>query len=84
MQSVTVTVPEEIRAIIDKPAAYLVATEVGPVLQLSDPAIRAQARAGRLPFPAVVVGQRVRIPKIPFLRYLGYDVTIQTEKQEAS
>lgn len=32
MQSVTVTVPEEIRAIIDKPAAYLVATEVGPVL----------------------------------------------------
>ena len=76
MDSITVQVPEEIRAIIDKPRAYLVATEVGPVLQLSDPAIRAQARAGRLPFPAVVVGQRVRIPKIPFLRYLGYDVKI--------
>ena len=81
MQRVTVTVPDEIRAIIDKPSAYLVATEVGPVLQLSDPAIRAQARAGKLPFPAVVVGQRVRIPKIPFLRYLGYDVKI---KEDAS
>ena len=84
MERISVAVPEEIRAIIDKPAAYLVATEVGPVLHLSDPAIRAQARAGRLPFPAVVIGQRVRIPKIPFLRYLGYDVAIQTEKQEAS
>lgn len=81
MQSVTVTVPDEIRAIIDKPAAYLVATEVGPMLQLSDPAIRAQARAGRLPFPAVVVGQRVRIPKIPFLRYLGYDVQVDFNKE---
>lgn len=85
MEQISVAVPDEIRAIIDKPAAYLVATEVGPVLQLSDPAIRAQARAGLLPFPAVVVGQRVRIPKIPFLRYLGYDVHIRTNKdKEAS
>ena len=81
MQTVSVGVPEQIRAIIDKPRAYLVATEVGPVLNLSDPAIRAQARAGMLPFPAVCVGQRVRIPKIPFLRYLGYDIEI---KEDAS
>ena len=81
MQTVSVGVPDQIRAIIDKPRAYLVATEVGPVLNLSDPAIRAQARAGMLPFPAVVVGQRVRIPKIPFLRYLGYDISI---KEDAS
>lgn len=74
MDRISVAVPDEIRAIIDKPAAYLVATEVGPVLQLSDSAIRAQARAGRLPFPAVVVGQRVRIPKIPFLRWMGYEI----------
>lgn len=72
MQTVSVDVPESIRAIIDKPAAYLVATEVGPVLQLSDAVIRAQARAGMLPFPAVVVGQRVRIPRIPFLRIHKY------------
>lgn len=81
MQTVSVGVPEQIQAIIDKPRAYLVATEVGPVLGLSDPAIRAQARAGMLPFPAVVVGQRVRIPRIPFLRYLGYDIKI---KEDAS
>lgn len=81
MQTVSVGVPDQIKAIIDKPRAYLVATEVGPVLNLSDPAIRAQARAGMLPFPAVVVGQRVRIPKIPFLRYLGYDIQL---KEDAS
>ena len=82
MAAVNVTIPAEIQRIIDKPSAYLVATEVGPVLQLSDPAIRAQARAGMLPFPAVVVGQRVRIPKIPFLRWLGYDVKVDFNKED--
>lgn len=74
MTEITVTVPSSVQELIDKPRAYLLATEVGPVLQISDPAIRAQARAGTLPFPAVVIGQRVRIPKVPFLRYLGYEV----------
>ena len=32
------------------------------------------ARGWRLPFPAVVVGQRVRIPKVPFLRWMGDEI----------
>ena len=81
MQSVTVTVPEEIRAIIDKPKSYLLATDIGPVLQISDREIRAQARAGLLPFPYHCAGQRVRIPKIPFLKWLGYDVQVDFNKE---
>ncbi|MEA5143835.1 MAG: hypothetical protein VB023_09710 [Oscillibacter sp.] len=36
-------------------------------------AIRIQARQSpdKLGFPVIVVGNRVKIPRIPFLRYLG-------------
>lgn len=71
---ISIGVPEAVRMAAEKPRAYLVATDIAPILGLSDATIRAQARAGMLPFPTVVVGQRVRIPKMPFLRWMGYEI----------
>lgn len=61
---------EEIKA-SDK--LTLTAADVGPVLG-SDPAvIRIQARIDpdALGFPVSVIGNRVKIPRLPFLEFLG-------------
>ena len=34
--------------------------------------LNVKAKSGSLPFPAFFVGNRLKIPRIPFLRYLGY------------
>lgn len=66
-------VPKSVQAIMDSPRPYLVATEIAKVLGISDATLRDRARAGMLEFPAMVSGSRVRFPKIPFLRWLGYE-----------
>lgn len=61
----------EIRA-ANKP--YLTPVEVAEVLECDPQAIRLAARdnPGQLGFPVVRVGKRTKIPRIPFLRFLGY------------
>lgn len=48
-------------------------TEAATVLQCAPYALNIKARENALPFPAFFVGNRLRIPRIPFLKYLGYD-----------
>jgi hypothetical protein len=62
---------EEIRS-SDK--AFLTAADVAPVLKSTDNSIRvcARQRPDLLGFPVTIMGNRVRIPRIPFLEYLGY------------
>lgn len=56
-------------------AAMLIPADVAPILGCDPQWIRDTARENpdALGFPVLVVGSRVKIPRIPFLRYLGYE-----------
>lgn len=63
----------EIRA-SDK--AFLTPAEVAPVIQCDPQFIRDMARQNpaQLGFPVTVMGKRTKIPRIAFLRFLGFSV----------
>lgn len=62
---------EEIRA-SDKP--MIRPADVAPIIGCDPQWVRDTARENpeALGFPALVVGTRVKIPRIPFLKFLGY------------
>lgn len=48
---------------------YLVPTEVAPILGCKPYTINVAAKKGtKFPFPVILMGSRVRIPKAPFLK----------------
>ena len=53
---------------------FLTCAQVAPVIGSNADSIRGQAREcpERLGFPVICVGQQVRIPKVPFLRFMGW------------
>lgn len=57
-------------------AAYLLPADVAGVLECDPQCIRIMARNNReaLGFPVCVVGRRTKIPRVPFLRFLGIEV----------
>ena len=58
---------EEIRR-SDK--AFLLPKDIAQVLGSSEQTIRVAARMGLLGFPVTFVGNRTKIPRIPFLNYI--------------
>jgi hypothetical protein len=54
------------------PVEVLTPAQIAPVLHLDQDTIRGQARTcpELLGFPVVVAGNRVKIPKRPFLRFM--------------
>ena len=62
-----------IREIQESSKIFLTAAEVSSVLECDPQCIRVQAQKdpSMLGYPVIVIGSRVRIPRIPFLRYLG-------------
>lgn len=52
----------------------LTPAEVAPLLHTTDQSIRvcARQRPDLLGFPTIIMGSRVRIPRLPFLAYMGY------------
>ena len=62
-----------IHDIIDSKKTYLSAADVAYVLQCDPQSIRAQAQEdpSKLGFPIIVIGRRIRIPRTPFLHFLG-------------
>lgn len=62
----------------DKP--FLTASEVAPLLGADPNSIRGQAHLmpEKLGFPVCVIGTRVRIPRIPFLKFIFGDATLQS------
>ena len=66
--------------------AYLTPAQVAQVLGCSGYAINVAARTpeGReaLGFPVIKVGSRCKVPRVPFLRYMGITVE-DTEEEEA-
>lgn len=55
---------------------WFTVTEVSGVLGSNPQKIRvcAQQRPELLGFPVIVIGSRVKIPRIPFLRYMGVNI----------
>ena len=51
--------------------AFLLAQDVAPVLGSSAQTIRVAARVGALNFPYLFTGNRLKIPRIPFLKFMG-------------
>lgn len=53
---------------------FLSPADVAEVLRCDPQSIRFQAQSdpSKLGYPIIVINRRVRIPRIPFLRYLGY------------
>lgn len=56
---------------------FLTPAEVAPVLGCDPQTIRHAAREQPelLGFPCMVIGTRTKIPRIPFLRFLGIETT---------
>jgi len=52
---------------------FLTPADVAPALGSDPQTIRLQARAdaGKLGFPVTVIGNRIKIPRKPFLEYIG-------------
>jgi len=55
------------------PKEFLTAAQVAPVLGCDPQDIRVQARTApeRLGFPVIIIKSRTKIPRIPFLRFMG-------------
>lgn len=55
---------------------YLIPREVAPLLNIQPYTINIAAKnpdtRAKLGFPIIITGTRVRIPRIPFLHFMGY------------
>lgn len=58
--------------------SFLRPADVAEVLECDPQCIRILARTDRdkLGFPVCVVGKRTKIPRIPFLRFMGMEVSV--------
>ena len=62
-----------IQAIVNSEKAFLTPADIAPILDADPHAIRiaARQRPELLKFEFILIGNRTKIPRIPFLRYLG-------------
>lgn len=65
-----------IKEMCNSDEVFLTPAEVAPVLGSDPQTIRvaAQSRPELLGFPVTVIGNRVKIPRIPFLRFVGENI----------
>lgn len=70
---VTPNMTPEIAALVKSEKPLITSVEAARALHLTPYLFNLQLKQGKLPFPAFNVGARVKIPRIPFLKYLGYD-----------
>lgn len=64
------TIPE----MLQSTEPFLSPADVSEVLHCDPQSIRVQAQSdpSKLGYPIIVINRRIRIPRIPFLQYLGY------------
>jgi hypothetical protein len=69
-----------IEQIINSTKEVLTPSDICAILGCSSYAITLQAREDRehgvnsFPFPVLIIGTRPKIPRIPFIRAMGYDL----------
>lgn len=79
-----ITKQEAIQAIVDSDKVFLTPADVAPILGMDPHSIRltARQRPELLKFEFILSGNRTKIPRIPFLRYIGINVDQQPPSQE--
>ena len=65
-------VPDDIALLLKSDKVCISSSEAAKVLHCAPYLLNVKAKKCALPFPAFFVGNRLKIPRIPFLRYLGY------------
>lgn len=75
----THTKQKAIQAIVDSNKCFLTPAEIAPILGMDPQTIRdtARQRPELLKFEFILSGSRTKIPRIPFLRYIGINVDNQ-------
>ena len=78
------TKQKAIQSIIDSDKEVLTPAEIAPILGVDPHYIRvaARQRPELLKFEFFISGNRTKIPRIPFLRYIGIDVDQQPPSKE--
>jgi len=79
-----ITKQEAIQAIVDSDKVFLTPADAAPILGMDPHSIRltARQRPELLKFEFILSGNRTKIPRIPFLRYIGINVDQQPPSQE--
>lgn len=79
-----ITKQEAIQAVVDSDKVFLTPADVAPILGMDPHSIRliARQRPELLKFEFIISGNRTKIPRIPFLRYIGINVDQQPPSQE--
>ena len=75
MTAITARIPDAVMELLEDDKTTISPVEAGKLMGISDAHVRALAESGQLNFPFVKAGKWIRIPKIPFLQWLGYDVS---------
>lgn len=73
MKNLTKKQEEALAAIRACNGHALNAADVAPLLEQDPQCIRSAAQAGTTGYPVSIVGNKVIIPRIPFLRFWGYE-----------
>lgn len=75
----SITKQEAIQSIVDSDKVFLTPADVAPILGMDPHSIRltARQRPELLKFEFILSGNRTKIPRIPFLRYIGINVEPQ-------
>lgn len=78
-----ITKQEAIQSIVDSDKVFLTPADVAPILGMDPHSIRltARQRPELLKFEFILSGNRTKIPRIPFLRYIGINVEPQPTEE---
>lgn len=63
----------EVRALMESGRETISPAQAAKVLHCGAYSLNVLYKNGMLPFPAMMVGNRLKIIRIPFLKYLGYE-----------
>lgn len=79
----SITKQEAIQSIVDSDKVFLTPADVAPILGMDPHSIRliARQRPELLKFEFIISGNRTKIPRIPFLRYIGINVEPQPTEE---
>ena len=79
-----ITKQEAIQAIVNSDKVFLTPADVAPILGMDPHSIRliARQRPELRKFEFILSGNRTKIPRIPFLRYIGINVDQQPPSRE--
>lgn len=79
----SITKQEAIQSIVDSDKVFLTPADIAPILGMDPHSIRliARQRPELLKFEFIISGNRTKIPRIPFLRYIGINVEPQPTEE---